>query len=258
MAAAPYLSLIVPAYNEAKSILRTLKAVQAYLDRQRYSYEIIVSADGADGTREQVEQMAARDARLAVIGSVERGGKGRGIRNAVRLACGEIIGFADADYKTPIEELAKLLPWLDQGYEVVIGSRNTAGARIDVPQPLYRQLGSRAFGLAMHLLIGLWGIHDTQCGFKFFHGNVARDLFSRQRIDGYMFDVEVLHLAVRSGYRIKEVGVCWRDDGDSRLDLVAGNWRNFLDLLRIRFGKSYCRTLPAAFPAECSEKRSAA
>jgi glycosyltransferase involved in cell wall biosynthesis len=233
----PYLSLIVPAYNEARSIRSTLEAIQGYLERQPYEYEIIVSADGSDGTREIVASMAASDRRLSVMGSPERGGKGRGIRNGVAQARGTIIGFVDADNKTPIAEVEKLLPWLGRGFEVVIGSRGLQESRIEVPQPVHRQIGSRAFGAVMHLLIGLWGIRDTQCGFKFFRGEVARDLFSRQRIDGYMFDIEILHLAVRSGYRVKEAGVCWRDDGDSRLDLVAGNWRNMLDLLRIRFSR---------------------
>jgi dolichyl-phosphate beta-glucosyltransferase len=236
MAVSPYLSIIVPAYNEAKSINRTLDAIQRHLDQRSYHYEIIVSADGDDGTRELVAERTANDPRVSVIGSAERGGKGRGIRNGVALARGQIVGFVDADYKTPIEELEKLLPWLDRGYDVVIGSRALADSQIEVPQPLYRQLGSRAFGIAMHLTIGLWSIHDTQCGFKFFRGDVARDLFGRQQIDGYMFDVEILHLAERSSYQIKEVGVRWHDDGDSRLDLVAGNWRNMLDILSIRFG----------------------
>jgi len=232
--------LIVPAYNEAQTILRAMAAIRAYLGRQAYDYEIIVSADGTDGTRERIGELAARDRRVRVIGEVGRGGKGRGIRKGVALARGQVIGFADADYKTPIEELDKVLPWLARGYDVIIGSRNVEGSRVEVAQPLYRRLGSRAFGIAMHLLVGLWQIRDTQCGFKFFRGDVARDLFARQRIDGYMFDVEILHLAVRSGYRIKEVGVRWQDDGDSRLQLVAGNWRNFLDLIRIRFGTAPC------------------
>jgi dolichyl-phosphate beta-glucosyltransferase len=247
MAVPPYLSLIVPAYNEARSIRRTLDAIRSHLARQPYGYELIVSADGDDGTRELASERAARDERISVIGSAERGGKGRGIRNGVALARGQIVGFVDADYKTPIEEVDKLLPWFERGYDVVIGSRALAESRIEVPQPLYRQLGSRAFGLAMHLTIGLWSLRDTQCGFKFFRGEVARDLFSRQRIDGYMFDVEVLHLAERGGYRIKEVGVRWRDDGDSRLDLVAGNWRNMLDIMRIRF-------TPAAQPRPLTDQ----
>ena len=237
MSGFPFISIIVPAYNEVQSLPRTLASMQAYLNQQQYSYEIIVAADGNDGSRELVAELAAADPRLSVIGSAERGGKGRGIRNGVALAKGDIIGFVDADYKTPIEELDKLMPWLDRGYDVVIASRGMAESCIEVAQPLYRQIGSRAFGIAMHLIIGLWGLHDTQCGFKFFRGEVARDLFGRQQVDGYMFDVEILHLAERSGYRIKEVGVRWHDDGDSRLDLIAGNWRNMLDILRIRFHK---------------------
>jgi dolichyl-phosphate beta-glucosyltransferase len=234
----PYLSLILPAYNEARSIQKTLSLIQVHLNRQPFAYEIIVAADGDDGTREAVAELAKQDSRLSVLGSVERRGKGHGIRQGVARARGQIIGFCDADYKTPIEELDKLLPALREGYDIVIGSRSVAESRIEVPQPLYRQLGSRAFALAMHLVLGLWHIHDTQCGFKFFRGPIARDLFGRQRIDGYMFDVEILHLAERSGYPIKEVGVRWRDDGDSRLRLVAGNWRNMLDILQIRFGKA--------------------
>ena len=191
-----------------------------------------------------------------MIGSAERGGKGRGIRNGVALARGQIIGFVDADYKTPIEELAEILPWFDRDYDIVIGSRGMAESRIEIPQPRYRQLGSRAFAIAMHLTIGLWDIRDTQCGFKFFRGAVAHDLFGRQQIDGYMFDVEVLHMAEQSGYRIKEVGVRWRDDGDSRLDLVAGNWRNMLDILRIRFtASSPAVETPAVVDAPLLEKQ---
>jgi len=238
MADTPCLSLILPAYNEAGRIRHTIEQTRAYLDQRRITHEIIVAADGDDGTREAVADMARSDPRLSVLGSVQRAGKGRGIRLGVQRAVGQIIGFADADFKTPIEEIDKLLPWLCEGYDIVIGSRAVAESRIEESQPLYRQLGSRGFALVMHLLIGLWHIHDTQCGFKFFRAPVARDLFRRQRIDGYMFDVEVLHLAEQSGYHIKEVGVRWRDDGDSRLQLVSGNWRNMLDILRIRFGKS--------------------
>jgi glycosyltransferase involved in cell wall biosynthesis len=236
VAQTPYVSVILPAYNEAQRIRQTLEQVQAYLDRQGYGYEVIVAADGDDGTRELVAAVAARDRRVQVLGSPGRGGKGRGIRLAVARAHGRLIGFIDADYKTPIEEMEKLLPWFARGYDIVIGSRAAADARIEVPAPLHRRLGSKGFAVAMHLTVGLWNVRDTQCGFKFFRGPVARDLFGRQRIDGYMFDVEILYLAERSRYRIREVGVRWRDDNDSRLDLVAGNWRNMIDILRIRFG----------------------
>lgn len=237
MTPTPWLSLIVPAYNEVRCIRRMLDETQAYLDRQGYAYEIIVSADGADGTRELVRALAQNDPRLSVLGSVERGGKGRGIRLGVAQSRGKIIGFADADNKTPIREIAKVLPYFDEGCDVVIGSRGLAASMIEVPQPLYRRLGSRGFAVAMRMITGLWGIRDTQCGFKFFRRPVAQEIFRRQRIDGYMFDVEILCLARRLGYCIKEVGVQWRDDGDSRLRLLAGNFQNLVDLLRIRFGR---------------------
>ena len=242
------LSLIVPAFNEAGRIRGTLQAMRSHLAARGLAYEIIVAADGDDGTREIVAEMAAGDGRLAVLGGPERGGKGRGIRLGVARARGRLVGFVDADDKTPIEEMDKLLPWLDRGFDMVIGSRGLADSRVEVRQALYRRVGSRAFGIAMHALLGLWNVRETQCGFKFFRGDVARDLFARQRIDGYMFDVEILHLANRSGYRIKEVGVRWRDDRDSRLDLVAGNGRNLIDLLRIRLAR-----YPAASPGPLGE-----
>jgi dolichyl-phosphate beta-glucosyltransferase len=229
------LTVIVPAYNEARTIESTVTAVAAHLERRFSFFEIIVRADGDDGTRERVAALAAKDPRISVGGAVERRGKGRGIREGVARSRGAIVGFVDADYKTPIEEIDLLLPWFDEGYDVVIGSRALGDSRIEVAQPRHRQLGSAVFGLAMHAIVGLPGIRDTQCGFKFFRGAVARDLFRRQKIDGYMFDVEILYLAERAGYRIKEVGIRWRDDGDSRLQLVAGNWRNMIDLFRIRF-----------------------
>ncbi|HYV35929.1 MAG TPA: dolichyl-phosphate beta-glucosyltransferase [Gemmataceae bacterium] len=236
MFASPYLSVIVPAYNEVRVIGSTLRAMREYLSDQVYDYEIIVAADGNDGTRELVAEMAQDDPTLGVLGSPHRGGKGRGIRQAVARARGQIIGFVDADYKTPIEEIEKVLPWFDEGYDLAFGSRGMAETRIENPQNIVRRLGSRGFKIAMQLIVGLWGIADTQCGFKFYRAPVARDLFRRMRIDGYMFDVDLLYLAKRTGYRMKEVGIRWRDDGDSRLELVAGNWQNLKDLFRIRLG----------------------
>jgi dolichyl-phosphate beta-glucosyltransferase len=230
-----YLSVIVPAYNEAKSIGRALDAMRAYLDRQPWSSEIIVSADGNDGTRELVAEMAKDDPRLSVIGSADRGGKGKGIRNGIAKAKGQIIGFADADYKTPIEELDKLLPWFEKGYDVVIASRATPDAKVERAQPMYRRIGSKVFGAVVHTLMGLGDVPDTQCGFKFFTRQAARDIFGRQRIDGYMFDIEILRLRRKLGYKLKNVGVRWQDDGDSRYDPIGGTIKNFKELARIRF-----------------------
>lgn len=230
----PFISLIVPAYNEASRIAETVGEAKAYFVARGFSHEIIVAADGDDGTREIVDEMAKSDPTLKVLGSIERRGKGHGIRQAVRIARGQIIGFADADNKTAIDEFDKFVPLLREGRDVVIGSRGLRGARIERRQPVHRRLGSRAFAVFMHLIVGLPDIVDTQCGFKFFQGQVAKDLFARQRIDGYMFDAEILFLARQAGYTIAQVPVRWRDDGDSRLQLISGNVRNGRDLLMIR------------------------
>jgi len=227
----PLITLIFPAYNEAAVISGAIRDAQRYLYSRGYSHEIIVAADGADGTREAAAAAGAR-----VIGGPTRRGKGRGIREAVRLATGRYVGYADADNKVPIEEFDKIYAWLEKGWEVVIGTRAAVESQIERPQPWFRRAGSAAFNLTVGALLGLGGIRDTQCGFKFFPLPIARELFSHQRIDGYMFDVEILSLARRRGYRIQQVPIRWRDDGDSRLNLVRGNLQNLRDILRIRFG----------------------
>ncbi|MGH7268641.1 MAG: dolichyl-phosphate beta-glucosyltransferase [Candidatus Rokuibacteriota bacterium] len=230
-------SLILPAYDEAARIGRTIAEARAYFDARGGDYEIIVCADGTDGTRELAGAMARDGAPVRVLGTAERRGKGLAVRSGVAVAEGDVVGFADADNKTKIDDFDRFAPWLRDGYDVVMGSRALADSRIERPQPWHRRLGSRGFGLFMHAVVGLRDIVDTQCGFKFFQRQVARDLFKRQRVDGYMFDVEVLYLARQAGYRIVQVPVNWRDDRDSRLALVSGNVRNVLDVLRIRFGR---------------------
>lgn len=239
------ISLILPAYNESSTIVRTMTAAVEYLASRKLRYELIVSADGADGTRECARELARSNAAIKVIGENARRGKGRGIREGVALATGVIVGFADADNKVPIEEFDRLRPWLSSGFDVVIGSRGLRDSKIERPQPLHRRLGSIGFGIFMHTVVGLPDIADTQCGFKFFRGDIARDLFRRQRIDGYMYDVEILALAARLGYRIKEVPIRWRDDADSRLELVRGNIRNVADIFRIRRSLNELAAMPS-------------
>ena len=227
-------SLILPAFNEAATIASTIRETGRYFQTRGLRYEIIVAADGDDGTRELALGIAQQGEPVRVIGNKQRSGKGRGVREAMALARGTIAGYVDADNKVPIEEFDKVQPWFDKGYDVVIGSRAMRESQIECRQPLYRQLGGKAFGMVMHAVVGLAGITDTQCGFKFFTRTAADDIFRRQQIDGYMFDVEILVLARQLGYRIQQVPVRWRDDGDSRLELVRGNLRNAIDILRIR------------------------
>jgi dolichyl-phosphate beta-glucosyltransferase len=243
------ISLILPAYNEAEAICGTLAEATGYFRSLGRSYDIIVVADGEDGTRDRAREFARQDKAVRVIGEPARRGKGKGVREGVKLAAGAIIGFADADNKVPISEFEKIEPWLYSGFDVVIGSRALDSSQVEREQPWHRRIGSRGFGYFMHAVVGMPGIVDTQCGFKFFHRDVARDLFSRQRIDGYMFDVEVLALAQRLGYRIKEAPIRWHDDADSRLRLLSGNLRNAIDIFKIR---SYCRRQQPASAATIS------
>ncbi len=246
---APYLSIVVPAFNEARSIGATLAAMRAFLDAQPYRYQVVVAADGDDATPDVVDGLRKTWSELALSAERGRHGKGYGVRRGMRLATGQIQGFVDADDKTPIADLDRLLPWFGRGYDVVIGSRALSDSRVEVPQPAYRQVGSRVFAFGMHTIVGLHHIHDTQCGFKFFTRAAATDIFRRTRIDGYMCDVEILSLAQRLGYQVKEVGVRWRDDGDSRLELVRGNARNLAELLRIRFRSGALQRSPETSPA---------
>ena len=176
---------------------------------------------------------------MRAIGQDARRGKGLGIRNAVAIATGAVIGYADADNKVPIDEFDKFRPELENGIDVVIGTRR-GGASIEKAQPLYRRAGSLGFLWFMQTVVGLPGINDSQCGFKFFQRAAAKEVFRRQKIDAYMFDVEILAIARRLGYRIKQVPIRWRDDADSRLNIVSGNLRNVRDIFRIglehRFG----------------------
>jgi dolichyl-phosphate beta-glucosyltransferase len=244
-------SVVIPAYNEARRIAATIHDAQSYFESRNLAYEIVVSAEGTDGTREVAAALGRNNPAITVIGSPARRGKGRGIRETIRLTTGDIVGFVDADHKTPMRAFDDFAVLLQQGYDLVIGSRGLPGAVIERPQPLHRRIGSRGFALFMHAVVGLRDYSDTQCGFKFFRRQIAIDLFSRQRIDGYMFDVEILYLASKAGYRIGQVPVQWRDDGDSRLQLVMGNARNFADILRIRFG-----ACPAAAAPESDRVRS--
>jgi glycosyltransferase involved in cell wall biosynthesis len=226
------ITLILPAYNEAESIGRTIREAREYFARRGYAHEIVVAADGDDGTREIAAGLGAR-----VVGEPARRGKGRGVREAAAIARGRYVGYADADNKVPIDEFDKIYELLDQGFDVAIGTRASSQSRIERRQPWFRRAGSAAFNLLVGSLMGLGEIRDTQCGFKFFTAAAARELFRRQTIDGYMFDVEILALARKLGYRIGQAPIRWRDDGDTRLNLVRGNLRNVADILRIRFGQ---------------------
>jgi dolichyl-phosphate beta-glucosyltransferase len=246
----PALSVVIPAYNEAQRIGRTLGEVCHYLARAGVACEIIVVDDGStDDTADLVRRFAQatkprnqeatkdtepRPSSVApevqssalrphssvlstrlLCNGVNRG-KGYSVRRGMLAATGDLVLMCDADLSTPIEEIEKLRPWLDRGYDVVIASRDLPEAVLDPPQPLLRRWMAWLFRAIRRRML-LRELRDTQCGFKLFRQPVARDVFARQTVDGWLFDCEVLGLADRLGYRIKEVGVVWRHAPHSRV-----------------------------------------
>jgi len=230
-----YLSIVIPAYNEGQRIARTLSRIYDFLKTKKYDYEIIVVDDGSsdDTVSKARESLFSKEGRLRVVSSGVNIGKGRAIKNGILKSSGELILFSDADLSTPIEEINRLLAYMEKGSDAVIGSRNTAGSKVMIHQPWYRELMGKTFNLFVKYLL-IKDFNDTQCGFKLFRGSVARDIAGLMKIDGFAFDVEMLYIAKLKGYKIVEVGVCWKNSADSKVRLFRSPASMFLDLFRIK------------------------
>ncbi len=230
------LSVIVPAYNEAGRIGATLDGIQQFLAlKYPQSWELLVVDDGStDSTAEVARSHFHHPEFCRVIASPRNKGKGAAIRRGMAEARGSFRLFTDADNSTPIEELTKLHHALRQGKaEIAIASRAMRGSRLEVRQPLHREMMGRLFNLLVQA-IALPGIHDTQCGFKLFTSRAAEELFPRQKLDRWSFDVEILLMARRRGWRIVEVPVRWIDNPNSRVSPLRDSWRVLVDTLRLR------------------------
>lgn len=241
----PYLSLIIPAYNEGTRLGDTLRAVVGYLGQQPYSWELLIVDDGStDATLALAHACAAAmaGAPLRVLANPHRG-KAYAVRSGVLMARGKIVGFTDADLATPIDTLAASIACFAAGADVVIGSREGLGA-VRRDEPPYRHLMGRIFNRLVQA-IALPGIQDTQCGFKIMRGPVARELFSASRLysEGSTppsgpavtgFDVEILYVARQRGYRIAEVPVNWHYIAESKVNPLRDTVRNVRDLLMVR------------------------
>lgn len=231
----PYLSLIIPAYNESGRVQKTLETVKAYLETTGHSYEIILVDDGStDGTGALMRDSVADDDSIRVISYDKNRGKGYAVRQGVLAAHGEYIAFSDADLSAPIAELQKLFySGIDKGYDIAIGSRAVKGAHITGHQPFYREIGGKTLNLVVRLL-AVRGIHDTQCGFKLFRGDAARAIFEKCFLNGWGFDIEVLYLARRMGFTIAEVGVEWSHGEGSKLHPLQAGLQVLRDIVKMR------------------------
>ncbi len=226
------LSVVIPAYNEALRLRPTLRRVVDYLRGQGVVYEVLVVDDGStDATAAVAEEFAAQGVHL--LRQPENRGKGAVLRVGVLESRGDEVLLVDADLSTPIEDLERLRPHLQEA-EVILGSRAVAGSDITLHQPVYREMMGRTFNLIIRLL-GVRGLRDTQCGFKLLDGDVARELFRKLQIERFAYDVELVWLARRHGYRVVEVGVRWADSSSSRVNPMTDSLRMFWDVLMLRW-----------------------
>jgi len=225
------LSIIAPAYQEEGRIGPSLEKLTSWAGQRAETVEIVVVDDGSrDGTAALVAGYAERGVRLVRL-PVNRG-KGAALRAGVAASGGARVLLTDVDLSTPIAEVDRLTPYLESA-DVVMGSRALSESRITRRQPIWRELAGKTFNAAIRLL-GVRGFRDTQCGFKLLRGDVARELFAAMTIDRYAYDVELVWLAQRRGYRVIEVGVEWRDEGGSRVRVLRDGTRMLIDVLRLR------------------------
>lgn len=234
-------SFIIPAYNEAERIGRSLERALAYFAERDYTWEILVVDDGSrDATPEIAARFSDRGVRL--LRQPANMGKGAAVRRGMLEGTGRYRIFSDADFSTPIEETARALEHMSR-YDVAIGSRAIDRSYVKVHQPWYRESMGKIFNMLVQI-VAVPGIKDTQCGFKGFCARAAEDVFSRTKIDGFSFDVEALYIAGKLGYSIKEFPVEWHNDARSTLNPITDSINMFRELLRIRAlhrGESFVR-----------------
>lgn len=226
-----HLSIVIPAYNEEKRIALNLKKILNFMRTKDYSYEIVVVDDGSkDNTINEVSKIKSKYVKVLTYSCNK--GKGYAVKYGMMKAKGNYVLFSDSDLSTSINQLDNLMNYITE-YPVVIASRNLKKSIIPVKQPWYRIIAGKAFPILVRIIMCL-NVKDTQCGFKLFRKDVVNSIFSKQVIDRWAFDVEIIYIAKKLGLRIKEVPVIWVNDPNSKVNLVKDSVRMFLELLRIR------------------------
>jgi len=231
----PYLTVVIPAYNEERRIGPSLEAILAHARSAPYRTEILVVDDGSTDRTIEVSRAALEgvpDAR--VVQNVANRGKGYSVRHGVMEAAGDVVLLTDADLSTPIQEVDSLLRHLGEiGHGIVIGSRALKESRIEVHQNPAREMMGKTFNRLVRAFTGL-PFNDTQCGFKLMTLRDTLPIFRKARVDGFSWDVEILYIAVRRGVPVKEVGVTWRNAAGSKVGVLTEPWRMFRDIIKIR------------------------
>jgi len=235
----PYMTIVIPAYNEQNRLPNSLDLILDYLLSQEFASEIIVVDDGStDRTyslaHEFGETVGKRTDKVLfrVVCNAANVGKGFSVARGLELALGERVLFTDADLSAPIGEADKLASWLDRGYDVAIGSRRLPGSQVE-PQPLHRRLMGTLFGLLTSLIV-VRGYRDTQCGFKMYKARAAKAIAALQVMPGFVFDVEQLFLAKRLGLKVIEVPISWADDRETKVRILTDPLKMGIGLFKIR------------------------
>lgn len=226
------ISVVIPAYNEEKRIEKTLRKVIEYCKKKFARYEIIVVDDCSDDNTRKIALKYKKENVRILKNNINKG-KGYSVKRGILEARYDLVLFSDADLATPIEELSKFLEYTGKGHDIVIASRNLKESKIKIEQPFYRQLMGRTFPLLVELLV-LRGFKDTQCGFKLFKTAIAKKIVSRQTINGFSFDVELLFIAKKLKLKIKELPVVWIDQKGSKVSPFKDSFRMLADIMRIR------------------------
>ncbi|MFH1181079.1 MAG: dolichyl-phosphate beta-glucosyltransferase [bacterium] len=230
-----YLSIIIPAYNEEKRLPKTLAEIDRYLSKQSYDYEILAVDNGStDKTSEIVRGLVSQIKGLKLLeGSVGKG-KGYAVKKGMLEASGDFRIFTDADNSTAINQIKKMWPEFQAGFDIVIGSRDVRGAVLDPPQPFLRNIIlGEGFKLFRKIVIGLWDLEDTQCGFKGFTKRAAESIFPKAIISHFAFDPEILVIGKRAGFKIKEIPISWKNDLESKVKF-GSIIKMAADLIKIR------------------------
>ncbi len=233
----PFLSIIIPAYNEEQRLPDTLEQVLTFLQSQSYQSEILVVENASeDGTLKVAKEFAEQHHReslpIQVIHEPVKG-KGSAVRRGMLLASGDYLFMCDADLSMPVKEINRFFPPAVDGVDITIASREAMGA-VRYNEPTYRHLVGRIFNTLIRVL-ALPDLNDTQCGYKCFKANAAEDLFRDMSIPGWSFDVEILYLAQKRGYRVKEIPIHWYYNPDSHISVAKDSIRMALDIFKIRF-----------------------
>ena len=230
------ISIVIPCYNEGKKLYSNIKKTYEYLISLGYEFEIIVSNDGSkDNTAEEVKRIQQEFTNVILVGDSTNRGKGYAVRNGMLKSTGDIVYFMDADLSTDLKAIEETISHFDKNH-VVIGTRKTKEANVVERQPIKRFLLGRMSVKVINYIIPL-NLTDTQCGFKGFRREVIDKVFSKQTIDGFAFDVEVLYISKLLGYSIKEIPVTWENDVNSTVKVFRDSFRFFNALFKIRSNK---------------------